>query len=98
MGVLDPVEGFARIARATDCPSPFRMYDGRRAMQIATTERTVESGSTTCRIDYRVSHGPGHVSPFRVTRLALTATYSDGMGLTQLDIRAGPFATRLARR
>ena len=101
-GVLDPIAGFARIVRSTDCPAAFRMYDGRRLVYVSTDARTIENDVLICRIAYRVTAGPGHVSPFRISNLSLTARYglSGGQvtGLGQLDIRAGPFSARLQRR
>lgn len=101
-GVLDPIAGFARIAQSKDCPGAFRMYDGRRIVEISTEARAVENNVLICRIAYRVTAGPGHLSPLYISNLSLTARYGlrDGqnMGLAQLDIGAGPFSAMLQRR
>ena len=101
-GVLDPIAGFARIARPADCPAAFRMYDGRRIAVVSTEARAVENGVLICRIAYRVTAGPGHASPLYISNLSLTARYGlragQNTGLAQLDISAGPFTATLQRR
>lgn len=98
-GVTDPVDGFGSVVGASDCPGPIRMYDGRRAVEMATVSREVSSTRLTCAIDYRVIAGPGHLSPFRLRSLDITAHYALASGavtgLARLDIRAGGFTLTL---
>lgn len=100
--VVDPVTGLNRVITASDCPSTFRMYDGRRAILIEPTERAIEAGELVCRMNYTVTDGPGHVSPFRLTNLRMEARYAlDGSEAGPIDtlrISAGPFAVLLVRR
>ncbi|TDL78408.1 hypothetical protein E2L08_10725 [Palleronia sediminis] len=100
-GVLDPITGLRRLVEARDCPPTFRMYDGRRAIEVSPVERRIEGASLVCRLDYRVIAGPGHVSPFRLTNLRLEARYglSGGAvsGLSGMSVSAGPFSVVLAR-
>lgn len=100
--VIDPITGFAQVMRADDCPAPFRMYDGRRAMRVKTERREIEGGELVCIMSYLVTDGPGHVSPFRLTRLAMEARYAltggAVAGLNRLRVSAGPFSVDLARR
>ena len=101
-GVLDPITGLDRVVSATDCPAAFRMYDGRRAMLIQPTAREVDGSELVCWMSYTVTHGPGHVSPFRLKRLRMEARYAlaDGQtaGINALRISAGPFAVELRRK
>lgn len=99
-GVTDPVAGFGAVVGASECPGPIRMYDGRRTVEMTTVAREVSSSHLTCAIDYRVIAGPGHLSPFRLKSMDITAHYALASGavsgLAQLDIRAGGFTLTLA--
>ena len=101
-GVTDPVAGFGRLVDAKDCPGLIRMYDGRRAVEMTTVSREVTPTRLSCAIDYRVIAGPGHLSPFRLDSLDITAHYALASGavagLAQLDIRAGGFTLTLTRQ
>lgn len=94
-GILDPITGFGRFAEARDCPPAFRMYDGRRAILVSPRDRAAEGGTITCRYDYTVTHGPGHVRPFRIRNLRLDAVYAGR--LQRLSIGAGPFTVSMTR-
>lgn len=99
-GVLDPVEGFGRIAEGAGCPEPFRIYDGRRVVELTTTGSAQAEGRLTCEVDYRVIAGPGHLSPFRFDSFDLVLTYDTAGGralLAEAAVSAGPFTVRLAR-
>ncbi|MGR3484609.1 MAG: hypothetical protein ACU0BF_04635 [Paracoccaceae bacterium] len=97
-GVVDPVTAFGRLVRATGCPERFAMYDGRRAIELTPTARAAtDGGLTRCTIDYRVTAGPGHVSPFRVRRIGIDALYG-GDGMRRMALSAGPFEVTLVRR
>lgn len=101
-GVTDPVDGFGRVVDARDCPGPIRIYDGRRTVEMATVSREASPTWLTCAIDYRVIAGPGHLSPFRLESMDITAHYALASGavtgLAQLDIRAGGFTLSLLRQ
>ncbi|TRD22187.1 DUF3108 domain-containing protein [Palleronia caenipelagi] len=101
-GVLDPVRGFAQVMRAGDCPDAFRMYDGRRAIEVTPKSRSREGNLLICQMDYRVIAGPGHVSPFRLKNLTMETRYTiDGdrvTGMALMRLKAGPFTVTLAAR
>ncbi len=104
-GVTDPVTAFGLVADARDCPAPFRFYDGRRAIEVATRDRTTTADTLICRMSYQVIAGPGHLSPLQLTSLGLSLVYdiSGGSGgseteLRGMSIRSGPFAVTLARQ
>ncbi|MFN3661419.1 hypothetical protein [Yoonia sp.] len=90
-------EGFAKIAMADTCPAPFTMYDGRRVMQIATLSQSADAAGTLCDMDYHVIAGPGHLSPFRFTRLNMALLYREGV-LRLITVRAGGFELRMVAR
>ncbi len=97
--VLDPVEGFARLIDAVGCPAPLRLYDGRRVIEIETASQSTTGGTLTCQLDYRVTAGPGHLSPFRFTSLAVTLDYATagGQSLRAITVAAGGFAVAFTR-
>ncbi len=95
-GVLDPVSAFGRLAGGRDCPAPYSFYDGRRVLRVSTTARTASSASVRCEVDYRVTAGPGHLSPFRFRSLRLVVDYVSG-GMSGMSIGAGPFTVTIAR-
>lgn len=96
-GVIPLTEGFATIATATSCPTAFTMYDGRRVVQIATQIESTDHTNITCEMDYRVTAGPGHLSPFRFRTLVTTLTYRDS-ALALMVIKAGVFELRVVRQ
>ena len=95
--VQDPVTVMARLAQATDCPPPMRLYDGRRVTEMSVTGRREAEGRVTCDIAYSVVRGPGHLSPFRLSRIALEVVY-DGTGMAELTASAGGFDLGLVRK
>ncbi len=101
-GVLDPARGFARIAFARDCVAPFRIYDGRRVVEVALADRTLGAEMLECDYAYRVVDGPGHLSPFRFREIAMTARYELADGAVsrarEIALGAGPFTVRLVNR
>ncbi len=99
--VLDPVRAFGRLARASSCPAPFQLYDGRRVVAISTDSTSQENGGLTCQVTYQIVKGPGHLSPFRFKRFAMELTYGTGAPelrvLEQLILKVGVFTLRLRR-
>lgn len=96
-GVIPLTEGFATIATATSCPNPITIYDGRRIVQIATQVQSIVLADIKCEMDYRVTAGPGHISPFRFRTLDMTLTYRDNV-LALMAIKAGVFELRVVRQ
>ena len=98
-GVLNMVAGFERIIASNGCPSRFAMYDGRRVIDVQTTRATPTDGGLTCELAYRVTAGPGHMSPFRFSNIAITLqfTTAGGQRLQQATIEAGVFTVDLVR-
>lgn len=96
-GVIPITEGFAAIATASSCPTPFIMYDGRRVVQVATRAQSSDNTYTHCEMDYRVTAGPGHLSPFRFSTLDMALIYRDSI-LELITVRAGGFELRIVRQ
>lgn len=95
--VIDPVAALSRLAGAQGCPAAFRIYDGRRVIEIAPRGSQTTDVALICDMQYRVVAGPGHLSPFRFTALDLTLTYGKTGGLAGIDISTGPFRVSLRR-
>ncbi|WP_157937572.1 hypothetical protein [Oceaniglobus roseus] len=99
-GVIDLAQGFGRIVDSQGCPQGFRMYDGRRVIQVSPGSAETKDDLLTCSMSYNVVAGPGHLSPFRFTNLSLDLTYDARPGRTGLlraVIRTGLFALTLQR-
>lgn len=96
-GVIPITEGFAAIAMASGCPTPFTMYDGRRVVQVATRAQSANITEILCEMDYRVTAGPGHLSPFRFRTLDMTLLYRDGI-LALITVSAGGFELQVVRQ
>jgi hypothetical protein len=100
-GVLDPVEAFGRVVSASGCPEPFRIYDGRRVVEVSTTGSEQGSGTLTCQVAYQVTAGPGILSPFRFNSFYSELTYDVTSGAARVieaEISASIFTVRLVRR
>ena len=96
-GVVSPTEVFATLANGGTCPSPMTMYDGRRVVQMATTAMAQEGDTVTCDMSYRVTMGPGHLSPFRFKSFGMQVAYSAG-ALARITMSAGGFDVNLIRQ
>ena len=100
-GVVDPVAAFGRLVGSAGCPEPFTMYDGRRVVEISTQASQREGGTLSCRMDYEVVAGPGHLSPLRFRSLDMELTYDmsgpGGAILREIDIKAGVFHLAVVR-
>lgn len=96
-GVIPLTEGFARLTTTGTCPTPFSAYDGRRVVQVATRAQSVDGADILCEMDYRVTNGPGHLSPFRFRTLDMALRYRDG-ALALVTVGAGGFELRMVRR
>jgi hypothetical protein len=100
-GVTDPVRAIGHLMRATGCPAPVRFYDGRRVVSLASGAGTQAGNTLTCMVAYRVTEGPGHLSPLRISRAAMELRYATGSGgqtLQQIRITAGVFTVSLDRQ
>ena len=96
-GVISPTEVFAALANGGTCPSPMAMYDGRRVVQMATTAMAQAGDTLTCDMSYRVTMGPGHLSPFHFKSFGMQIAYSAG-ALARITMSAGGFDVNLIRQ
>ncbi|MBS1302408.1 hypothetical protein [Loktanella sp. SALINAS62] len=96
-GVLFPSELFSRLERTGGCPGAMTMYDGRRVVSIATASSAVVDGVTVCTMDYRVTAGKGHLSPFNFKSLNMQLAYAGG-ALARVTVSAGGFDVSMVRQ
>jgi hypothetical protein len=96
-GVIPLTEGFAAIATVGSCPTPFTMYDGRRVVQVATRAQSTNNTDIQCEMDYHVTAGPGHLSPFRFSTLDMALIYRDST-LELMKVKAGGFELQVVRQ
>ncbi len=98
--VMDPVRIIGALVAADGCPTGMRMYDGRRVVTITPEGQSSESDTLSCNMNYRVTAGPGHLSPIGISSAKLVMRYDMGNGpqsLQQIAISSGIFRVRLNR-
>jgi len=99
-GVTDPVTAIGQLIAARGCPGTIRIYDGRRAIALVPAGQRTEGATLICDVDYRVTHGPGHLSPLRVSNANMQLTYATSNGrqsIAQISLGSGPFTVYLNR-
>ncbi|MGR3572402.1 hypothetical protein [Brevirhabdus sp.] len=103
--IVDPVAAFGRFVNAADCPGAFRLYDGRRLVQIAPLSRKLTDTALECGFSYKVVAGPGHLSPFYFSNITLSLRYArtkgaagGGLALQTMEIDTAILGVRLQRR
>jgi hypothetical protein len=99
-GVLDPVRAIGHLMRATGCPASVRFYDGRRVITLTPEAGTQDGGTLVCPVAYRVTDGPGHLSPLKIARASMELRYAtggSGQSLQQIRVSAGVFTVTLDR-
>lgn len=99
-GVIDPVRVIGTLVGAGGCPDSMKMYDGRRVVTLTPDGRSNAGETLTCNMSYRVSAGPGHLSPLGISSAKLTLRYDTGGGqqsLQQMQIASGIFRVTLDR-
>ncbi len=98
-GVVTPVEAFDQLVNAKGCPNDLSFYDGRRVISIARAAQSENAGRLICDLTYKVTHGPGHLSPLFIKRASLQATYTavGSQQLLKLSVSSGPFTLDVVR-
>lgn len=99
-GIFDPVEAFGRLVNAAGCLKPFRIYDGRRVVEVSPLSSEQGNGILTCQTRYEVILGPGLLSPFRFSSFDVELTYAltgTEPVLAEAAVSAGLFAVWLVR-
>lgn len=95
-GITHPIGALGHLVGASGCPGAVQFYDGRRVILIS-PESATQSGSTqTCNMRYRVTAGPGHMSPLFISRASMTLTYEAGR-FQQMQVKSGPFSLFISR-
>lgn len=92
-GVITPVAAINQLISARGCPTAMRFYDGRRVVSVGTTSQDRSDNTLQCNMAYRVTHGPGHLSPLFIKQAALQIEYdvSGSQKLIEMSISSGPF-------
>lgn len=100
VGVIDPVAAFGRFVSARGCPEAFRFYDGRRAILVSHERDSEVAGQLVCKMNYRVSDGPGHLSPLYIKNITVFLTYDviGGQSLRKVVLSAAGFDLNLMRQ
>lgn len=99
-GLLNPVAGFAQFLGQNTCPQAFKLYDGRRVVQVTPKSESTSGAVKTCVLDYRVILGKGHLSPLYFKTIAVTVTFDPSIaktGPSALVMRSGLFGVEFRR-
>lgn len=98
-GVSTPVAVLNGLINARGCPGTMRFYDGRRVITVAPTGSTQSGTMLSCDMSYRVTSGPGHLSPLFIKNATMEVTYdtASGQSLTEIQIGNGPFTLYVTR-
>lgn len=93
VGAITPVAAINQLINAQGCPSSIRFYDGRRVVSVAVDSQDRSGDRLQCNMTYRVTHGPGHLSPLFIKQASLQIEYdlSSGQKLVVMSISSGPF-------
>jgi len=98
--IIDPVRAVAHLFHATACPAAVRLYDGRRVVAITPTGQKKDADKLICTMRYKVTAGPGHLSPLRISSAKMQLRYNTAgntQKLEQIKISSGVFGLRLDR-
>ena len=98
--VTDPVRAVGQLMHADECPAAIRLYDGRRVVLIAPTGKTQGKDALICKMSYKVTQGPGHLSPLRISSAKMELRYfitGGRQSLQHIKISSGVFGLSLDR-
>ena len=95
-GVMDTIAALNRITRGNSCPGTMNIYEGRRVIRLSLSGSANDGATQTCDIAYRVTAGPGHLSPLYIRNAQMQLTYTSGQ-LAQIVIGSGPFSLTVQR-
>lgn len=93
--VLDPVAGFGQFLAQTGCPEPFKLYDGRRVVEVTPKSRRSVDNTLICELDYNVVLGQGHLSPLYLKDITVTLEFNPAIaknGPSMMKMRSGLFS------
>lgn len=100
-GIMDPVRAMGQLFHAKGCPEAVQMYDGRRVVTMRSDAGTQTGDTLICAVSYKVTAGPGHLSPLGISsaKMALSYDVSEGQQVLQnLKISSGIFSVSLDRQ
>lgn len=96
--VMDPVRVIGQLIDAQACPEDLTLYDGRRVVRLTLTGSQTEGSEIQCDLRYRVTDGPGHLSPLGISNARMRLRYATAQGawqLRQIRISSGVFSVSL---
>jgi len=100
-GIMDPVRAMGQLFNAKGCPEAVQMYDGRRVVTMRSDAGTQTGDTLICAVSYKVTAGPGHLSPLGISSAKMVLIYdvSEGQQVLQnLKISSGIFSVSLDRQ
>jgi hypothetical protein len=100
-GVKDPVRIIGTFVGATGCPEAMQMYDGRRVVALTPQAGSQDGTTLTCPVQYKVTAGPGHLSPLAISSAKMVLRYDTSEGvqnLQEIQVSSGVFRLKLLRR
>lgn len=97
--ITDPARAIGVLINASGCPARVNIYDGRRAIALIPKGAETKDGKLVCKISYKVTAGPGHLSPLKISKAKMTVTYNttNGQSIQQITLGSGPFNLVLER-
>lgn len=100
-GIMDPVRAMGQLFHAKGCPEAVQMYDGRRVVTMRSDAGTQTGDTLICAVSYKVTAGPGHLSPLGISSAKMALIYGVSKGqqvLQNLKISSGIFSVSLDRQ
>lgn len=97
--ITDPARAIGMLINSTGCPARINIYDARRAIALIPTGAEAKNGKLICNVAYKVTAGPGHLSPLKIANAKMQITYdtAKGQSLRQITLGSGPFNLVLER-
>ena len=91
--ITDPARAIGMLINSSGCPARINIYDGRRAIALIPGTSETKDDKLICSIAYKVTAGPGHLSPLKISKAKMKVTYdtTNGQSLQQITLRSGPF-------
>ena len=98
--MINPVRAVGRLINASGCPKRINIYDGRRAIALIPKSSETKDGTLICAISYKVTAGPGHLSPLKISSAKMQVRYDLNGGsqkIREITLGSGVFNLVLER-
>lgn len=98
-GVTDPARAIGQLITAKGCPGRINIYDGRRVISLIPKSPEVQGDTLICAMAYKVTAGPGHLSPLKISKARMQLHYAtqNGQRIQKITLGSGPFNLVLNR-